>query len=126
MALINRAELAQRVELILGAVAAFRHHGVEDRAAVAFGENEAVAIRPLGVRRIVPQHVEEQRHDDFGRRKRSAGMAGFRFGDHLDHFAPHAFGNGREFGRHCWFSASYISNVAFRLQYAPNRGRVYT
>ena len=99
MALINRAQLAQRVELILGAIAALRHHRVQDRAAVAFRKNEAVAILPFGIGGIVPHHVEKQRDDDFGRRKRSAGMAGLRFGDHLDHFAPHLLGDGREFGR---------------------------
>ena len=99
MALVNRTELAQRVELVLGTIAAFRHHRVQDRAAVPFGKNEAVAIRPLGVGGIVPHHVEEQRDDDFGAESDPPGMAGFRLGDHLDHLAPHLLGNGRKLGR---------------------------
>ena len=65
---------------------------------MAFGQNEMVAVLPFGVRGIVPHHVHEQRDHDFDRRKRSAGMAGFRIRDHFDDFAAHAFAEGGEFG----------------------------
>ncbi len=83
----------------MGRVAALRHHGVKNRAAVAFRKNEAVAILPFRIGGIVLHHVHEKSDDDFGCGERSAGMAGLGFGDHFDHFAPHLLGDGREFGR---------------------------
>ena len=76
VALVNRAQLAQRIQLILGGVARLGHDAVEHRRGMTFGEDEAVAIRPFRIGRIVTHHVEVKRHQDFDRGKRTAGMAG--------------------------------------------------
>ena len=94
MALEDAAELAQRVQLVLRriGVAALRHHAVEHRRRMALGEDEAVAVRPLRVRRIDPHVIEVQFDHDFDRRKRSTGMPRFGGGDHLDDVAPYTLG----------------------------------
>ena len=61
MALIDGAELAQRVQLVDGRVAALGHDGVEHRSGVALGEDEAVAVGPLGIGGIVPHDVAIER-----------------------------------------------------------------
>src|SRR4029078_6832256 len=73
-----------------------RHHGEKNRAAMPFRQNEAVAIRPLGIAGIVTQHIEKQRDDNFSRRKGPPRLARASLGDHLDHRASHAFGDGSQ------------------------------
>src|ERR1039458_6419681 len=89
MALIDRAEFPQRVELIFGSVSALRHHAVEHRRGMPFRKDEAIAIGPFGIRGIVPHHVEEQCNQDLHRGKRAARMPGLGVRNHLDDLAPH-------------------------------------
>src|SRR5579871_95673 len=89
MTLIDRPELSQRHQLIFGTVSALRHHGVEDRAAVAFGENKAVSFGPFRVSRVMPHDIEEQRHYDVCGGKRPSWMTRSSLGNHFDCLAPH-------------------------------------
>ena len=83
--------------LIYGRVAALGHHGIEHGSGVAFGEDEAVALRPLGVGGVVPHDVEEERDQDLDRGKRSAGMAGFGGPDHFDDVTASLLGDRLQF-----------------------------
>src|SRR5207247_2382517 len=85
MTLVDGAELAQRVQLLLGRVTRFSQHCIEHGYGMAFGENEPVAIRPRGIRGIVPHDATEvQRRQNLDRGKRSAGMARLGRSDHFD------------------------------------------
>ena len=79
VALVNGAELPQRVELIDGRlrVTGLRHRGVEHRGGVSLGQNEAVAVGLGGVFGVDPHPVEVQLDHEFDRRERSARVAGF-------------------------------------------------
>ena len=95
MALVDRAELAQGVELVDGrlGVARLRHGGVEHRRGVSLGEDEAVAVRLGGILRVDPHPVEEQLDHDLDGRERSARMAGFGGAGHLDDLAADTLRN---------------------------------
>ena len=78
------AQLAQRHDLVVREVAGLRERRVEDRRGVPLGEDEAVAVGPVGVLGVVPQKATEieGRHDLDGR-QRTAGMTRARLGRHL-------------------------------------------
>ena len=63
-----------------------------------FGQDEAVAIGPGGIGRIVAHDVEVERGEDFHGRERSARVAGFGFADHLHDFAADALGDRLQLG----------------------------
>jgi hypothetical protein len=84
MALVDRAQLAQSVQLIRRRVPTLRQHRVEHRRGVALGKQEAVAFRPIRFRRVVAHRVEEKRHQDLDGRQRAPGMSRLGGGDHLD------------------------------------------
>ena len=90
MALVNRAELAQGVQLVergIG-IAGLRHHGVEHRRGVSLGKNEAVAIRQGGILRIDVHVVEIQLHQNLHRRERPPGWPDSGGADHHHDFPP--------------------------------------
>ncbi len=58
--------------------------GVEEHRAVAGGEDEAVAVRPLRGGRVDVEVVDEQGGDDVGRTHRKSRVAGFRRLDGVD------------------------------------------
>jgi hypothetical protein len=96
VALINRSELAQGVELVerrIG-VAGFGHNGVQHRRGMALGKNEAVAIRPQRVLRIDLHVIEKELNQDFDGGKGASGVPGFGRANHLHDLAPHLFGQG--------------------------------
>ena len=97
VALVDGAELAQGVQLVFGAVARFGQRGVEHRRGMALGKDEAVAVGPLGVGRIVPHGIEIERSDDIGGGERAARMAGARGSRHLNDVPPHAPGDRLQF-----------------------------
>ena len=88
VALVDRAELPQILQLVHGRIAGLRHHGIENGAAVSLGKNEAVAIRPVGFAGSCFMHVEVKRYQDLDRRKRSARVAGLGRRNHFDDLPP--------------------------------------
>src|SRR5439155_16582081 len=84
MTLERAAELAQRDGLALGEVARARHDGVERGHRVALREHDAVAVRPVGLPRIVAQSAENDRRQDVDDRQRAARVAGAGVGQHPD------------------------------------------
>ncbi len=97
VALIDRSQFPQRIELVLGCVTTFRQHAVQYRRGVAFGENKPVAIGPFGVLWIVVHHVEKQRDYNFRGRQRSARVTRLGMRNHLDDIAPHLLGDRLKF-----------------------------
>ena len=85
VALQVRADLAQAHQVLAREVAVLGERRVLDRGGVALGEHEAVALAPVGVRRIVAKHPVVEGGDDVGRRQRGVEVAGFRHSEH-----PHA------------------------------------
>ena len=83
------AELAEALQLLDGqAVAGEVEERVEQGRGMAAGEDEAVAVRPVGVVRVVPQ---EARPDQVGERRlahRRAGVPRLRRLDHVDGEEP--------------------------------------
>ena len=72
-----RAELAEALHLVEGhlLVAAEVQPAVEEHRAMTGGEDEAIAIQPLGVRRVVPERVAEEHGADLGAAERQAEVA---------------------------------------------------
>ena len=97
MALVHRAQLAKRVQLVRGTVSGLGHHRVEHRRGVALGQDKAVAVRPFGIGGIVPHDAEVEREQNFNGRKRSARMPGARRANHFDNRPAHALGHYRQF-----------------------------
>ena len=75
MTLQNRINAAQGNEAFKGEKALARQSGVESRGGVSLGEDEAIAILPLGVGRVYLHFSEIQVGHDVGDGKRSAGMS---------------------------------------------------
>ncbi len=114
MALVNGAELAQGVQLVLGGVAGLGHDGVKHRRGVPLGENEAVAIHPGWIVRSDAHVIEVQLHQNFDGRERPAGMARPGRADHLDNLAPYLLGKGLQFGKR--FRHAVIVSLALTAQ----------
>ncbi len=74
----------ERVQLVFGGVAALRQHAVQHRRGMALGQNEAVAIGPFRIVRVVPQDIEKQRGQNLDRGQRTSGMPGPGVRNHLD------------------------------------------
>lgn len=66
MALKVRSGTAKGVEIACREVTAIGQHSVEHGRAVALGQDEAVALRPLGIVRVVPHQVIVEGHDHVG------------------------------------------------------------
>ena len=66
---------------------------VEQHRAVAGGQHEAVAIRPVGRGRIEFQELREQHRRDVGHAHRHAGMPGFGFLDRIHGERPDGVGH---------------------------------
>lgn len=73
-------------------VSCFRQHSVKGGASVALRENEAIAVSPVWIARIVPQHPEIKGDQQFDLGKRPAWMTAARRSDHLDDLNPQAIG----------------------------------
>jgi hypothetical protein len=71
-------------------VSGLGQYGVERWTSVAFGENEAVAVRPIGVFRIVPQQAEVKSTQQLNLRERSARMPAAGRSNHPDDLNPQA------------------------------------
>ena len=71
-------------ELVGGEKPAARKGRVQQRGGVALGEEEAVPIRPLGVRRVDPKMVEVERGDDLGSREAPSEVPAFRLVNDLE------------------------------------------
>jgi hypothetical protein len=79
----GRAEVAERLQLLLREVAELRHRDVHDRDAVALREHEAITVGPERVIRAQAELVEEQRGDHVRGGERPSGVAGAGRGDGL-------------------------------------------
>ena len=91
------AQLAQSHDLVVREVAGLGERRIEDRRRVPLGEDEAVAVGPVGVLGVVPQDSAEiEGRHDLGGRQRAAGMARARLGRHLQNVCPDRFGPGQE------------------------------
>ena len=77
----QRAHLAKIADLVDGHLLLARQvqEGVEQHGAMAGGEHETVAIRPMGIGHVVFQNLGEEHGGDVGRAHGQAGMAGFGF-----------------------------------------------
>src|SRR5262249_11385959 len=84
MTLERAAELAQGDQALLGKVPRACHRRVHRGHRVAFGEDEAIALGPVGTLGIVTHAAEHDRHDEVDDRQRAAGMTGARVGQHAD------------------------------------------
>ncbi len=79
------APLAEGLEVVDAQVVAGQvQHGVEQHARVARGEHEAVAVRPRGVGRVVPEVTREERVRDGRGAHGHARMAGVGLLDAVD------------------------------------------
>ena len=78
MQLAEAPELRQRQ-----VIAAQVQQCVQQHRAVAVRDHEAVPVRPLRIRRVVPQVTPPQHLRDFGHAHRHAGMAGIRLLDRI-------------------------------------------
>ena len=79
------ADLAQAHQVLEREVGVAGERRVEDRRGVALGEHEAVALRPVGVGRVVAKDAVVERRDDVGGRQRGVEVARLGDGEH-----PHA------------------------------------
>ena len=80
-----RVHLPKRLQLAHREVAGLRERRVQRGHAMALRQDEAVAVGPLGVLRIVSQHASEiERGDDVDGGERASGMSAVGGGDHLD------------------------------------------
>ena len=78
----DAAELAEIFHLIhRNGVASEMQPAVEEHAAVACGEDEAVAVQPAGLIGIEAHRGSEENGSDVRRAKREAEVAGFAFRD---------------------------------------------
>jgi hypothetical protein len=73
------AELAKALQLLdRQAIAGEVEQAVEQHRAVPVREDEAIAVRPARIRRVVAQMALPQRHRDLGHAHWHARMPGFR------------------------------------------------
>ena len=70
---------------------------VDQHRAVAVAQHEAVAVRPVGIGRVVPEVAVPQHLGNVGHAHRGAGMAGLRFFNGVD--SQHADGVGHLAGK---------------------------
>ena len=89
VALEGAAECAQGIEQCGIEVSGAGQGGVLDRDGVAFGEDEAVAVLPEGLFRVMPQVMKVEGDDHFDGGKAPAGMTASGFVEHLDDIDPH-------------------------------------
>jgi hypothetical protein len=61
---------------------------------MAFGKNEAVAIRPMRIGRIVIHHIVKERNNDLHCGERTAGVPGLSRAGHFDNPAPGLLADG--------------------------------
>jgi hypothetical protein len=99
MALEHRADLAELLELGVREVAVLGKRRVEDRRGVALGEDEAVALGPVGPLRVVAEDPEVERGDDVSRRERAVEVAGLGDREHPHAVDPQHGGPALELGR---------------------------
>ena len=85
VALERRADLAEALEVLVREVAVVGKRRVLDRRRMALAEDEAVALVPGRILRVVAKHAVVERGDDVGGRERGIEVARLRDGQH-----PHA------------------------------------
>ena len=78
MALKQRTQMTQALELLRGKIAALRKGGVQAGAAVALGEDKAVPVGIMGIAGIDIHFLEIEVGIEIRGGKRAAGMSGFR------------------------------------------------
>ena len=107
MTLQVAADMAQRLEVLLGEEPALGEHGVQARSAMALGEHKAVAIGLAGISRVDVHFLKVQIGHDVGSAERTARMAGLGSVHAGDDALPYLVGNLFElFVAHCAFLSS--------------------
>ena len=118
------ADLAQGHDLVVREVAGLRERRVEHRRRMPLGEDEPVAVRPVGILGVVPQEpAEVEGRHDLGGRQRAAGMARAGLGRHLQDVFPDRLGAGQQgvkvIGHRCillvWRKLRPFASALFRL-----------
>ena len=85
MAFQGAPDLAQGCEHIGGEVTGFGEHGVEQRGAVTFAQDEPIALGPARLLRVVAHDAAEvQRHGDLDAGQRAGRMSGAGLGGARD------------------------------------------
>ena len=91
------ADLPQGHDLVVREVAGLRQRRVEHRRRMPLGEDEPVAVRPVGVLGVVPQEPAEiERRHDLDGRQRAAGMPRAGLGRHPQDVFPDRLGTGQQ------------------------------
>ena len=107
MALQVAADMAQRLEILLGEESALGEHGVQTRRAVTLGKHEAIAVGLAGIGRVDVHFLKVQIGHDVGSAERTARMAGLGSVHAGDDALPYLVGNLFElFVAHCAFLSS--------------------
>ena len=97
VALELAAELAERHQVFDREVAGLGQRPVDHRRGVALADDEAVAVGPEGVLRVVAHDAEVERGGDLDGGEGAAGVAGVGGGDHLHDVPADALRDGLQF-----------------------------
>ena len=124
MALQVAADMAQRLEVLLGEETALGEHGVQARRAVALGEHKAIAVGLAGIGRVDVHFLKVQIGHDVGGAERTARMAGLGSVHAGDDALPYLVGNLFElFVAHCAFLSSSLDKMRTAQKVVPARPR---
>ena len=118
------ADVAQRLEILLGEESALGEHGVQTRRAVALGKHEAIAVGLAGVGRVDVHFLKVQIGHDVGSAERTARMAGLGSVHAGDDALPYLVGNLFElFVAHCAFLSSSLDKMRTAQKVVPTQPR---
>ena len=126
MTLQVAADMAQRLEVLLGEEPALGEHGVQARSAVALGEHKAIAVGLAGIGRVDVHFLKVQIGHDVGSAERTARMAGLGSVHAGDDALPYLVGNLFElFVAHCAFLSSSLDKMRTARKGNPNTAAMH-
>ena len=124
MALQVAADVAQRLQVLLGEEPALGEHGVQTRRAVALGKHKAITVGLAGIGRVDVHFLKVQIGHDVGSAERTARMAGLGSVHAGDDALPYLVGNLFElFVAHCAFLSSSLDKMRTAQKVVPARPR---
>ena len=116
------ANMAQRLEVLLGEEPALGEHGVQARSAMTLGKHKAVAIGLAGIGRVDVHFLKVQIGHDVGSAERTARMAGLGSVHSGDDALPYLVGNLFElFVAHCAFLSSSLDKMRTAPKVIPTQ-----
>ena len=122
MTLQVAADMAQRLEILLGEEPTLGEHGVQARSAMALGEHKTVAIGLAGIGRVDVHFLKVQIGHDVGSAERTARMAGLGSVHAGDDALPYLVGNLFElFVAHCAFLSSSLDKMRTAPKVIPTQ-----